>query len=67
MCIRDRFIIKGGSKIQSGDVQTFDDHRIAMTFHIASVISGKEIKLDNAECVNISFPAFFKTIENIIR
>lgn len=63
----DGFIIKGGSKIQSGDVQTFDDHRIAMTFHIASVISGKEIKLDNAECVNISFPAFFKTIENIIR
>ena len=63
----DGFIIKGGSKIQSGDVQTFDDHRIAMTFHIASVISGKEIKLDNSECVNISFPAFFKTIENIIR
>ena len=63
----DGFIIKGGSKIQSGDVQTFDDHRIAMTFHIASVISDKEIKLDNAECVSISFPAFFKTIENIIR
>ena len=63
----DGFIIKGGSKIQSGDVQTFDDHRIAMTFHIASVISGKEIKLDNSECVNISFPAFFKTIENIVR
>ena len=63
----DGFIINGGSKIQSGDVETFDDHRIAMTFHIASVISGKEIKLDNSECVNISFPAFFKTIENIVR
>ena len=63
----DGFIIRGGSKIQSGDVMTFNDHRIAMTFHIASIISCKEIKLDNAECVNISFPAFFKTIENIVR
>ena len=42
---------------------TFNDHRIAMTFHIASIISGKEIKLDNAECVNISFPAFLKQLK----
>ena len=39
----DGFTIRGGSKIQSGDVVTFNDHRIAMTFHIASIISGKEI------------------------
>ena len=63
----DGFIINGRSKIQSGKVDTFDDHRIAMTFHVASIISGKEIKLNNTKCVNISFPDFFKTIENVVR
>ena len=63
----DGFIINGGTELTSGNIDTFDDHRIAMTFHIASLISGKKISLNNTNCVNISFPDFFKTIESIVR
>ena len=63
----DGFIIKGNTKLKSGKIDTFNDHRIAMTFHIASIVSGKDIVLNNKECVNISFPNFYKTLENILR
>ena len=63
----DGFIIKGNTKLKSGKIDTFNDHRIAMTFHIASIVSGKDIVVNNKECVNISFPNFYKTLENILR
>ena len=63
----DGFIINGGSKLKSGNIDTFDDHRIAMTFSIASIISEKDIVINNSECINISFPDFFKTLESIMR
>ena len=63
----DGFIINGATELTSGNIDTFDDHRIAMTFHVASLISGKKINLNNTNCVNISFPDFFKTIESIVR
>ena len=63
----DGFIINGATELTSGNIDTFDDHRIAMTFHVASLISGKKISLNNTNCVNISFPDFFKTIESIVR
>ena len=62
----DGFIINGGSKLKSGNIDTFDDHRIAMTFSIASIISEKDIVINNSECINISFPDFFKTLESIM-
>ena len=63
----DGFIINGGSKLKSGNIDTFDDHRIAMTFSIASIISEKDIVINNSECINISFPDFFKTLESIMQ
>ena len=63
----DGFIINGGSKLKSGNIDTFDDHRIAMTFSIASIISEKDMVINNSECINISFPDFFKTLESMMR
>ena len=63
----DGFIINGITQLKSGNIDTFDDHRIAMTFHVASIISGKNIILNNTNCVDISFPDFYKTLESLIQ
>ena len=63
----DGFIINGITQLKSGNIDTFDDHRIAMTFHVASIISGKNIILNNTNCVDISFPNFYKTLESLIQ
>ena len=44
------------------EIETGGDHRIAMSFMIASLKSKKNIKFDDMECVETSFPRFFELI-----
>jgi 3-phosphoshikimate 1-carboxyvinyltransferase len=61
----DGLIIKGQAQLSAGDISTFSDHRIAMSFFILSRASGVDIRLDNHECVNISYPSFFTDMERL--
>ncbi len=58
----DGFEIIGGN-VKKSEVDSFGDHRIAMSFTILGLISGMRIK--NAECINTSFPNFFKLLKKI--
>ena len=62
----DGMEINGTNKL-SGNVtiNTNDDHRIAMTFAILGLISEGEIKLDNKNCVEISYPGFFDDLKRV--
>ena len=61
----DGMIIKGKSKIKGGKIITFSDHRIAMSFSIANLISEKDILLDDYKCIDISFPNYFKLLKEL--
>ena len=63
---KDGMEIAGGSKIFGNiTVNTYDDHRIAMTFAILNLVSDGEIKLDNKKCVEISYPEFFNDLKKV--
>ncbi len=53
----DGIIINGGM-IGSGDVESHDDHRIAMSFAIAGLQAGGTIQINNCANVATSFPDF---------
>lgn len=55
----DGMIIHGTGKLKGGRVDSFSDHRIAMSAAIASVLCENEVEIMNAECVKKSYPAFF--------
>jgi 3-phosphoshikimate 1-carboxyvinyltransferase len=38
-----------------------------MAFSIADLISEEKIILDNATCINISFPGFFDLLKNLMQ
>ncbi len=61
----DGLIINGSSQLSAGNISTFSDHRIAMSFFILSLASDIDIRLDNPECVNISYPTFFADMERL--
>ncbi|MBN2788700.1 MAG: 3-phosphoshikimate 1-carboxyvinyltransferase [Candidatus Delongbacteria bacterium] len=61
----DEMIIEGG-KIIGGEMNSHNDHRIAMAGAIAGLISEKGINVKNAECVSKSYPDFFKDLEKIM-
>ena len=51
-------IIVDGGEIQGGEVESFHDHRIAMSFTIASLRAKGEIIVNNCANVATSFPNF---------
>ena len=65
--LEDGMIIKGKSKLKGGKIKTFKDHRIAMAFSTLNLISDEKIKLDNKECINVSFPGYFNLIKSLIK
>ena len=44
-------------------IKTGGDHRMAMSFMVASLRSGKKVEFDDMQCVETSFPGFFNLIE----
>ncbi len=58
----DGYRIKGG-KIQSAKVDSFGDHRIAMSFLIAGLVSGMVV--EDTECIATSFPNFIEILQKI--
>lgn len=53
----DGMVVNGGT-IKGGDVHSRDDHRIAMAFTMAGLRSESEIRIEDCENVNTSFPDF---------
>ncbi|MCM8810125.1 MAG: 3-phosphoshikimate 1-carboxyvinyltransferase [Candidatus Omnitrophica bacterium] len=55
----DGFIVRGVKKLKAAKVNSWQDHRIAMSLVIASFVAEGKTVIENAECVEISFPEFF--------
>ncbi len=58
----DGYKIKGGT-LKDAKIDSFGDHRIAMSFAIAGLKAKMEI--EDIECVNTSFPNFFTILQKI--
>jgi 3-phosphoshikimate 1-carboxyvinyltransferase len=55
----DTFTVHGGTPAVSGTVDSFGDHRIAMSAAIMSCVASGLTVIDNAACVAKSYPSFF--------
>lgn len=58
----DGYEINGGD-IKKSSIESFGDHRIAMSFMIAGLINGMEV--DDIECISTSFPNFIDILSQI--
>ncbi|MCL2484686.1 MAG: 3-phosphoshikimate 1-carboxyvinyltransferase [Endomicrobia bacterium] len=65
--LEDGMIIKGQSdfKPEGTTIESFEDHRIAMTFAVASLIAKSDMTIKDADCVNISFPNFYELLNKV--
>ncbi|WP_295156369.1 3-phosphoshikimate 1-carboxyvinyltransferase [Selenomonas sp. AE3005] len=60
----DGLVIHGGAKIERAAAFSYDDHRIAMSLAILGTV-GAGVEIENPQCVNISYPEFYQTLEEI--
>ena len=61
----DGMIIKGGNTLHGAEIDSHLDHRIAMSFAIASLIADGVTKIKDASCVNISYPSFYQDLASL--
>ena len=58
----DGMIINGGKTPHGAQIQSHLDHRIAMSFAVAALASGGETEIIGSDCVNISYPTFYRDL-----
>ena len=61
----DGMTIHGGNKLRGTGVRSFGDHRVAMSLAVAGLASDGRVEIDDAACVDISFPGFFDLLGKI--
>jgi 3-phosphoshikimate 1-carboxyvinyltransferase len=62
----DGLRVKGSQKLHGAEIDTHDDHRIAMAFAVAALRAEGETVIHGAECAAISFPEFFQTLDKVV-
>lgn len=63
----DGMIIHGGKPLHGAVIETKKDHRIAMTFAIAALAAEGETEILDSECVDISYPEFYRDLGSLMR
>ncbi|HYM15212.1 MAG TPA: 3-phosphoshikimate 1-carboxyvinyltransferase, partial [Dehalococcoidia bacterium] len=62
----DGLTIEGG-EVRGGSARTFGDHRLAMALAVAGLASRDGVTIDDADCVAVSYPAFWEHLEQLAR
>ena len=64
--IKDDIFIKGSKIIKGGcTIDAKNDHRIAMSFNVLSLVSKKPVLIKGNKSIMTSFPSFFKTLASL--
>ena len=61
----DGMIIHGGKDLHGTVIDSHNDHRIAMSFAIASLLADGHMTILNKNCVDISFPSFYSDLNRL--
>ncbi|MBQ6515553.1 3-phosphoshikimate 1-carboxyvinyltransferase [bacterium] len=62
----DGFIINGKTSLKGGaELNSYKDHRLAMSFYVAGLICEQDVLIKDFEWVNISFPEFEELITRL--
>lgn len=62
----DGMIIRGGNPLQGTTVESYHDHRVAMSLAIAGLAANGTTVIKNSNCIDISYPTFFEDIKTLV-
>lgn len=65
--LEDGWLITGPRHLEGARVESHGDHRVAMALAVAGLLADGVTDIEDAECVEISYPAFFEQLESLWR
>ena len=60
----DGLNVRGG-RLRGGEVESYGDHRMAMSLAVAALVASGPVLIDGGECVDISYPTFWPDLERL--
>lgn len=63
----DGMVIRGGAPLHGALIDSYLDHRIAMSFAVAALAADSPNDIRDAQSVDISYPGFFRDLEGLAR
>ena len=63
--LEDGLVIQGRGALRGGAVESFGDHRIAMSAAVAACVCAEPVTLRGAECVEKSYPRFWEDYDGL--
>jgi 3-phosphoshikimate 1-carboxyvinyltransferase len=61
----DGMIISHSPNLRGASVKSYNDHRVAMSLAIAGLVAEGETDITQSDCIDISFPGFYTSLQNI--
>lgn len=61
----DGMIIEGSSALKGAHIESHLDHRLAMAFAVAALSAEGETTIRDSQCVDVSYPSFWETLESL--
>ncbi|HMU17627.1 MAG TPA: 3-phosphoshikimate 1-carboxyvinyltransferase, partial [Thauera aminoaromatica] len=62
----DYLVVQRPPRLQPAAIDTYDDHRMAMCFSLAS-LGGCRVRINDPKCVNKTFPGYFEAFAQVAR
>lgn len=63
--LEDGMIIEGNATLHGAILESYDDHRIAMSLAVAALKATTPSQILNSECIRISYPHFFEHLKAV--
>lgn len=61
----NKMTIYGGQALKGAEVESYDDHRVAMALSVAGLFAEGETIVNDSDCVNVSFPDFYEILNKL--
>ena len=58
----DGMIIHGGKPLHGAEIDSYLDHRVAMSFAVAGLLCDGPLSIKDGDCVKISYPEFYEDL-----
>jgi len=58
----DGLAVRGPQRLRAGRVRSGGDHRVAMAFAVGALWAEAPVEIDDAGCVDVSWPGFFDAL-----
>jgi len=63
--VEDGLVIDGVKSLKGAEVESYGDHRTAMSLAIAGLVAEDETKINNVACIHTSFPEFEEILNSL--